>query len=378
MTQGRHLQLAWSRYQGRDCLKISGWTEAELGELDGLDAGALSRRPAVYPTEALPEDRDRVGVPPAAGRFLVEGKAAWFVPRFPFVDGMSYSLLVDSANGTDGVEVWEIRRPSPEGSATTEALEIYPTAAELPVNLLRVYVHFSAPMSEGWAARAITVSRADTGETLDDVFLPPEPELWDAERKRLTMLLDPGRIKRGLVPNLEFGYPLVEDTTVRITIDPSFRDATGQPLRAGAERIYSIGPALRSRLDPHSWRLTAPAAGSREPLQVEFDRPLDHGLLQHCLSVQDGDGRTIEGAGETGKGEGSWRFAPDNPWTTDEYRLVVEPRLEDVSGNTPVRVFDRDVTKAEDAPGEWEAQIVRFLCGPDGQRFPVPTAYIGS
>ncbi len=366
MTQGRRLQLEWARYQGRDCLKISGWTEAELGELDGLDAGALSRRLAVYPTEALPEDRDRRAAPPAAGRFLVEGDAAWFVPRFPFVDGVSYSVLVGSASDADGVEVWEIRRPSPEGSATTEALEIYPTAAELPVNLLRVYVHFSAPMSEGWAARAITVGRADTGETLDDVFLPPDPELWDAERRRLTMLLDPGRIKRGLVPNLEFGYPLVEGTTVRITVDLSFRDATGQPLRAGAERSYSIGPALRSRIDPTAWQLTAPAAGSREPLQVEFERPLDHGLLLHCLSVQDGDGRTIEGAGETGKGERDWSFAPDDPWTTGEYRLVVEPRLEDVAGNTPVRVFDRDVTKEEDAPGEWEAVTVRFACRQGG------------
>ena len=359
MTPGRHLQLEWAQYQGRDCLKISGWTEAELGELNGLDAGALSRRLALYPSEAVPQGGGWPVVPPVAGRFHIEGQAAWFVPRFPFVDGVSYSLLVGSVCGA---EVWDIRRPSSKGSTTTEALAIYPTAAELPVNLLRVYVHFSAPMSEGWAARAITVSRADTGETLDDVFLPPDPELWDAQRKRLTMLLDPGRIKRGLVPNLEFGYPLVEGTTVRITIDPSFRDATGQPLLAGADRTYSIGPALRSRLDPHAWQLNPPVAGSREPLQVEFDRPLDHGLLQHCLSVQDGDGRTIEGVGETGKGERNWRFAPDNPWTTGEYRLVVEPRLEDVAGNTTVRVFDRDVTKAEDAPGESEAVAVGFSC----------------
>ena len=362
MTQGRHLQLEWAQYQGRDCLKISGWTEAELGELEKQDAGALSRRLALYPSEAVPQDEGWPVVPPVAGRFLIEGKAAWFVPRFPFVDGVSYSLLVRSASEADGAEAWDIRRPSAAGSATTSVVAIYPTAAALPVNLLRVYVHFSAPMSESWAARAITVSHADTGETLDDVFLPPEPELWDAERKRLTMLLDPGRIKRGLVPNLEFGYPLVEGTTVRIAIDPAFRDATGQPLRAGAERTYSIGPALRSRLDPHAWRLTAPAARSREPLLVEFDRPLDHGLLQHCLSVQDGDGRTIEGAGETGNGDGSWRFAPDAPWQTGEYRLVVEPRLEDVAGNSPARVFDRDVTLAEDAPGEWVAVAVGFAC----------------
>lgn len=372
MTQGRDLQLEWAQYQGRDCLRISGWTEAELGEFGGPDAGALSRRLAVYPSEALPSGGGKPAVPPVAGRFLAEGEAAWFVPRFPFVDGVSYSLVVDSSGGTDGAEVWEIRRPSSEGSASTEALAIYPTAAELPVNLLRVYVHFSAPTSEGWAARAIRVTQADTGETLDNVFLPPEPELWDAQRERLTMLLDPGRIKRGLVPNLEFGYPLVEGTTVRISVDPAFRDATGQPLKSGAERTYNIGPALRSRIDPTAWRLTAPPAGSQAPLLVEFDRPLDHGLLQHCLSVQDAGGQVVVGSGKIGEGECGWSFTPDIPWDAGEYNLAVEPRLEDVAGNTPARVFDRDVTKAEDAPGEWEAVAVSFSCGTGGHQIRAP------
>ena len=159
-------------------------------------------------------------------------------------------------------------------------------------------------MSEGWAAsEQFRVSREDTGETLDDVFLPPEPELWDPERKRLTMLLDPGRIKRGLVPNLEFGYPLVEGTTVRVAVDPAFRDAAGQPLRAGAERSYSIGPALRARIDPAAWRLTASTAGSRDPLLVEFDRPLGPRPAA-ALSVGSGTGRArrVGGVGEIGEG----------------------------------------------------------------------------
>lgn len=364
MTRGRNLQLEWARHGGRDCLKISGWTEAELDELSGLDAGALSRRLAVYPSEALPSCGGSPAVPPAAGRFLVRDGAIWFAPRFPFADGVSYSLLVESGRDVDCAEVWDIRRPSSDATPTTEVVAIYPTAAELPVNLLRVYVQFSAPMSEGWAASAISVTREDTGETLDDVFLPPDPELWDPDRKRLTMLLDPGRIKRGLVPNLEFGYPLVEGTTVRISVDPAFRDAAGQPLRAGAERSYSIGPALRSRIDPTVWGLTAPDAGSREPLAVEFDRPLDHGLLQHCLSVRDAAGQDVRGMGKIGEGERSWRFTPAVPWRAGAYQLAVEPRLEDVAGNSPARVFDRDVTKVEDAPGEWEAVTVSFSCVP--------------
>ena len=362
MTHGRDLQLEWAQHEGSDCLKISGWAEAELGALGGLDAGALSRRLALYTSEALLRRGDSPAAPSVAGRIVIQHGTVCFVPRFPFAGGVSYSLLVNPSGAGDSAEVWEILRPSPDAVSTTEVVAIYPTAAELPVNLLRVYVHFSAPMSEGWAARAIRVTRADTGETLEGVFLPPEPELWDARRKRLTMLLDPGRIKRGLAPNLELGYPLVEGTTVRVTVDPAFRDATGKPLKAGAERSYSIGPALRSRINPHAWRLTAPAACSQKPLRVEFDRPLDHGLLQHCLSVRDAAGRTVAGVGEVGLGEWSWSFTPDTPWQTGEHALVVEPRLEDVAGNSPARVFDRDVTQADDAPGEPGPVVVSFAC----------------
>ena len=364
MTHGRDLQLEWAQHEGRDCLKISGWAEAEFDALGRLDAGALSRLLVLYTSEALLRRGDSSAVPSVAGRIVIQDGTVCFVPRFPFAGGVSYSLLVKSADDTERAEVWEIVRPSPEVASTTEVVAIYPTAAELPVNLLRVYVHFSAPMSEGWAARSITVKRVDTGETLEGVFLPPEPELWDAQRKRLTMLLDPGRIKRGLVPNLELGYPLVEGTTISIGINAAFRDATGQPLRAGAERTYSIGSALRSRIDPHAWQLTAPAAGSRDALRVEFDRPLDHGLLQHCLSVRDSEGSTIEGVSEVGLGERSWSFTPDTPWQTGEYALVVEPRLEDVAGNSPARVFDRDITKDDDAPGEPGAVALKLFVRP--------------
>ena len=82
------------------------------------------------------------------------------------------------------------------------------------------------------------------------VFLPPEPELWDARNAtRLTMLLDPGRIKRGLVPNLEFGYPLVEGTTISIGIDAAFRDATGPdaPGRGGTLLQHRASVAVADR-----------------------------------------------------------------------------------------------------------------------------------
>ena len=366
MTQTRQLHLDWAQYRGKESLKVGGWSQSELRELDGLGAGELSRRLTLLTSDALDASENFLNIPPVAGDFAVDWDSVWFVPRFPFMDGMNYSLVIAAgviaAGGDVSPEVWAVRRPTTPTVPATEVAAIYPTTTELPVNLLRMYVLFSAPMSEGWAGRAIRVCLADTGEELEGVFLPSDPELWDASRRRLTMLLDPGRIKRGLVPNREFGYPLLEGEPVRVTVDAEFRDAGGQPLKAGSARSYQIGPPLRSRINPGGWLLTAPAADSLNPLVVDFDRPLDHGLLQHCLWVRDTAGAPIPGQGESGAAERNWRFTPASPWATGGYQLVVAPHLEDVAGNSPVRVFDRDISNPEESPLDAVRLAVDFHC----------------
>ena len=364
MTQTRRLYLEWMEQGGRVCLRVRGWTESELRELGSLSATDLGERVAVLPAKVLEGAGDFREVPSVAGRFFVERDAVCFVPRFPFMDGTAYSLLVGVRGRLNSPEVWTIQRPSAQLALAMEVVAIYPTAAEVPVNLLKVYIHFSGPMSEGWADHEVKVCREDTGEALEGAFLPPDPELWDRARRRLTMLMDPGRIKRGLVPNLEAGYPLTEGVPVRVEIGAEYRDARGQPLNTGGKRSYRIGPALRSRIDPGRWRLTAPGVGSRRPLLVEFDRPLDHALLQHSLRVCGSEGTPLHGRGEVGAAESSWTFTPASPWKDGEYRLVVNSKLEDLAGNTAVRVFDRDVTVAGEAPSESGPIVVAFSCLP--------------
>ena len=202
------LTLSWRQYGAREALGISGWSDAEISELQGLDAGELHRRLALLTSEALAAGGDPWAAPSVAGRFEIDGDTLYFIPRFPFVAGVGYSLAVRrSGTGGDrgGYAVWEIARPAEAGIPTASVVAIYPDVADVPVNLLKFYVHFSEPMSEGRAQRAIRVCRDDTGELIDGVFVPMDPELWDSARQRLTLLLDPARIKHGLVPNLGGG-----------------------------------------------------------------------------------------------------------------------------------------------------------------------------
>jgi hypothetical protein len=126
------------------------------------------------------------GSPGSPGTFEVEGDSLFFTPRFPFVDGARYVLVVDG-------ERWVLERPSRAGLQSTEVETIYPTASIVPLNLLKLYVAFSAPMSEGTALRAVSVRRASDGQPVDGVFLPMDPELWDPRRTRVTTTDSPSR-----------------------------------------------------------------------------------------------------------------------------------------------------------------------------------------
>ena len=326
--------VSWSRCGGEDCIRVGGLAP---GSEVQVRPGAIVRRE----------------LPPTAGRLVLDGGDVCFVPRFAFVEGTSYSVVVA------GVVAAVLERPRPNRPATTEVLDVRPTAGQVPRNLLRFYVSFSAPMSEGYSAGHVRLLD-EAGAEMVGAALPTAHELWDGDRRRLTILLDPARIKRGLDGHRVDGYPLRAGTSFRLAIDDGFRDGLGMPLRTGAERYYEVGGDERRLVEPDRWALTVPSSRTFEPLDVVFDRPLDHGLLARCLQVVDPDGRRVDGPPEVGPEERSWRLAPRAAWTPGSHRLVVDPFLEDLAGNSLIRVFDRDLSRPEDEPRDARAVALTF------------------
>jgi hypothetical protein len=292
-----------------------------------------------------------------SGRVVVDGTDACFIPGFPFVEGTEYVVEAE-----DQALARLVRRPRP-ALPVARVIAIRPSVAEVPRNLLRIYVWFSASMSEGVAADQVRLLDED-GTVMAGSIMPSEYELWDAERRRLTILLDPARIKRGLVPHQEIGYPLREGRSFTLVVGADFLDAQGVALRSGAEHRYRVGPDERRRIDPRSWQIETPPAGSRAPVRVEFERPLDHGLLLRCLRISDPAGQSVTGTISTGAGERSWSLTPASPWQPGAHDLIVDPVLEDVAGNSMLRAFDEQESGATQAPAATAVKL-RFAprCG---------------
>jgi hypothetical protein len=340
---------------GRLCIHAAGWT---AGELERLRAEGPDRLLAVLPSELVEAARGLAGLATSAGRFELAGDEVWFAPRHPLRSGLRYSLLW----AADAAEVGSLELADAAGEPVTSVREIHPTCPEVPHNCLKLYVWFSGPMSEGFAGRGVRVLDEATGEALDGALLPMDPELWDPGRRRLTALFDPGRIKRGLRPHEEIGYPLRPGRSVVVVVGDELRDAAGRRLVAPATRRYRVGPAERRRVDPGLWRWTWPG-GPREPIRVAFDRPLDHALLRRCFRVLAGDGAGLPIEVEVGPREGGASLVPAVPWPRGERcRVTIDSRLEDLAGNSLRRVFDRDLGRPEDAPARGEAHVVEFAC----------------
>ena len=97
------------------------------------------------------------GLPPMIGRFEREGTTVRFVPGFPPSPGVTYVARAAWVRDVDG-------RPSSHSPAatprpTTKVTAIYPTSDRVPANLLKLYIEFSAPMSDGEAERRVHLAR---------------------------------------------------------------------------------------------------------------------------------------------------------------------------------------------------------------------------
>ncbi len=286
------------------------------------------------------------GRTPLPGHYRVDAGQLRFRPLFPLAFDLDHQAKFDFESlplpHTEPLQR-TIRIPAPQREPTS-LTAIYPSGTSIPENVLRFYLHFSAPMRQGEVYQRVRLLDA-RGEPIDLPFLEIDEELWDVSSTRLTLLIDPGRIKRGLKPREDVGPVLEAGKRYTLEVDAAWRDAYGRPLRQGMRREFHVGPPLDTPIDPQLWKIRAPQQ-SDQPLEVHFDRPLDRALLEHELTVRSSTGVQIPGQIEVAEHERLWRFRPLAPWSPEEYRLHLGESLEDVAGNRLDRAFDTDLSRS--------------------------------
>jgi hypothetical protein len=347
---------AWTRAAGPTvrvsddkgtAVDVTGLTATDLAALAKLGARAEEWTPVFALYVEQTDGKDRQDQPALLGDYRIEGEVLRFTPRFPLARGVKYRAVLDvaripaRAGSTEKPVEVVLLLPKKEVPATLVE-RVYPTADTLPENLLRFYLHFSAPMGRGEAYRHIRLLNAD-GKVIEAAFLELGQELWDAQQKRFTLIIDPGRIKQGLKPREDLGPVLEAGKTYTLEIDRRWSDAEGQPLKATFRKTFRTTAPVEARLDAKSWKLTAPAAGTRAPLVVTFPKPLDHALLHRMVTVADAKGKAVDGTIAVTDKETCWRFTPQNNWSAGAFHLLADTQLEDLAGNNLARPFEVDI-----------------------------------
>ena len=334
-------EIAVELHRTPQAVEVRGLDRATVRRLEQLDPddSTWSSWVAVYVERT---DTDTASTPPVIGRYAVSGDRVRFEPRFPFAEGVAYRVEVDTADSRgSAVLTHRFALPSAARARTTRVTGVYPSATRLPSNLLRWYVETSAPMEPGNALEHVHLMD-EAGREVQGAFLALDQELWDPGRRRLTLLFDPGRVKRGVRTNVESGAPLIAGRRYRLVIDDGWLDGNGAQLASGFEHAFEVAGADRQSPDPNSWDLTLGSPGARGVLAVSFGEPLDHALAARMLTVLDAGGTPVPGSVALAEGDSVWTFTPAQPWVTGDYTVRVGGALEDLAGNNIVRAFDVD------------------------------------
>src|SRR5688572_22539875 len=192
---------------------------------------------------------------PVLGDFRKERDEVIFEPIIPFTKGLRYEVLLDDSLLSEIlIPIGNFKPPA--------LLSIYPSQDTLPENLLKMYFEFSEPMVEGSSLQHLTLIRNDR-DTMRATFLDLHPELWNSDGTVLTLWIDPGRIKRDLIPNKELGVPLKQGERYTLHLNKSWQSKNGVPLAKNYAKTFVTIHRDEESPDPQSWKVSVPSSNDK-------------------------------------------------------------------------------------------------------------------
>ncbi|MET3966740.1 hypothetical protein [Bradyrhizobium sp. S3.9.1] len=211
---------------------------------------------------------------------------------------------------------------SPAAKAQS-VVAVRPSGPTVPANLLRFSIVFStAPSNVG--VQDFVLQQA-SGSLIVAPFDPLE--LWSPDRRVLTILFQPGRVKTGLIAHNTLGWALVPGTDVVLLF------------RGHAITSWRVTAPINSPPDPTHWLVKAPGSHTNDPITVRLGAGID-ALDKDLVAVADAADRRVPGHATLAQDETVWRFAPSRPWQPGFYSIKINPSLEDPAGNRVRQNFE--------------------------------------
>jgi hypothetical protein len=223
---------------------------------------------------------------------------------------------------------------------TENGIQVFPSAAEIPANLLRFHLRFDEVpdvFNVGTAIRLIDANEA----VVDHVFLDLNEGLWSADGLTLTVMLHPGRIKTGLVAGRNFGNAFREydqyELQLRREHVPFFQGGSPSSASAADEWVcikrFTAIPAITTAIDAQSLLLSAPDARSLSPLSITFPRSIDRLAAENYVRLSNATDAVLDIKIAVDSAERTIHLVPRCTWPLEPVTVSFSDDFEDVSGN---------------------------------------------
>ena len=285
------------------------------------------------------------------GHYLQSANTITFEPSFPFIPGVGeYRAVIDwqqlqkilaAAIPALSVRTEYAFQPPAITIKRNRVVSIFPDGMAVPENILRFYINFSGPMALGSLSESI---RLETGRGVEvsAFFMDNLEPLWSRDRTRLTMLLDPARVKRGVLANRTLGRALRQGETYSLTIDSKMKDAAGNYLLDDFEWTFTVGAPIEMALNMDDVQVSEIKVETSEPIEILFPGIMNYFQLAGLITIECDGQDIVAGRLDIGRQPSSIIFTPELPWQVRNYVLRIASDAEDISGNTFLTAFDHD------------------------------------
>ena len=230
---------------------------------------------------------------PMLGQYLKERNKLIFIPLIPLNHELHYTAKYDNGESFH----FQI---AAVGKGNLKVLNVYPSLDSLPSNILKFYIEFSESVGSGQAYEMINILD-ETGKVLPADFVNLGTELWNKERTRLTMWLDPGRIKRDLLKNQTEGEVLEVSKKYTLFLDKRLVSINLNSMETDYEKSFITLESDRIKPKVSEWMLEW--IKGKNSIKILFPEAMDYGSTIKAFEVFTKANKKVVGDWQIGKAE---------------------------------------------------------------------------
>jgi len=197
------------------------------------------------------------------------------------------------------------------------------------------------------------------GEEVKGAIFNNVYELWDSEQRQLTLILDPARVKTGLVAHESLGRAIKPNQQYQLVVEKA-EDIYGNLMEEFVIKDFFVTKADIEMPNQENWDFTTPKTNIRSPLTIDFSQILDYQSINNSIQLINGERQIVSGTIEITNNETRWEFYPLKKWKKGTYSIMINSRLEDPAGNNMNGLFDHKIGSLK-SPLEGKMQEIKII-----------------